>query len=241
MAETKLFLIGIATYGAGLVLVFASNQHRWGVFLSVAGLLLLGIDSRDAISGVLVSRTGGSLRALASTGLLFGLLIAMGREYLRDRDLRARLLALRSSFTDFVREIVERAAEFDAWKGSETKISEYDRWIHAAFTNRHEKHVTEIFREAIEVGWFDGKTATKLLQMPFRGEGRLYSLFDTKIGVIAGFLNGIWEAGTWNGPLRPEEWLRRLRFWRTLIVCLIAAVATWFALGIQSRHWPIWR
>jgi hypothetical protein len=105
----------------------------------------------------------------------------------------------------------------------------------------HQKRLTEIFGKAIKNGWFEDTIATKLLEMPLRGEGPTYWLFGTKIGTIAGFLNGIWEVGTWDGPLMPRGWLWRPRFWRTLIICLIAAVAIWFVLGIQSHHWPIWR
>jgi hypothetical protein len=90
-------------------------------------------------------------------------------------------------------------------------------------------------KETVKLGWFDSTIAIKLLQMPFRGEGPEYLFCGTKIGVVAGFINGICS-----NRLRPSEWLRRIRFWRTLIICLFSAAAIWCALGIRSHHWPIW-
>jgi hypothetical protein len=82
--QQNYFLLSLTILGAGLALVFASKQHRWGVFLSMVGLALLGIDTRDAISSLLVVSVGRSPLALTGTGLVFGLLTAaMGYLLLR--------------------------------------------------------------------------------------------------------------------------------------------------------------
>ncbi|HVA83650.1 MAG TPA: hypothetical protein VNF28_01995 [Candidatus Binataceae bacterium] len=218
-----------AVVGVGLYLMFPTGRLT-GAILTIAGMLgLFALVNPDAIQAPRLVLYGPAAVAASAA-------IAAGMEFLKDRDLKARLVALHSSLSDFALDVVEQAAKLDALKGSESKVPELDRWIDAQFTSRYQKRLTEIFRETVERGWFDGTLAAKLLRLPFRGEGPTYWIGGTKIGVVAGFINGVCS-----NRLRPSEWLRRPSFWRTLVICLFSAAAIWGALGIRPHHWPIWR
>jgi hypothetical protein len=84
MAELgPLFWLGITVLGAGLVMVWAKDQHWWGVFLSLLGLAIIGISLRNELIASIPSGTPwiaiGSFIAVAVASAYLGLWIGARR------------------------------------------------------------------------------------------------------------------------------------------------------------------
>jgi hypothetical protein len=217
-------LLFSAILAAGLYLMFPTGRLRGIVLAALGATGLLTLAYPQALQAL-------SLTLYVPIAIAVSALIAAMREFAHDRDLKKRLLELHSSLKGFAREIAAKAAQMDAHKGSAAKVPEYDRWISAEFASRYEKRLTEMLKEVVGIGWFDATHAERLLQMPFRGDGPDYLFGGTKIGVVAGFMNGIWEH-----PITPREWLRRVSFWLTLAAFLAAMVAIWLAVSRFGQH-----